>query len=438
MEKRKFFLFLGIAMFFFWGCMPPSVMLKRLEKANLEIAEFRRIAVPDFEDRTGGEAGGAAASMLVSKLAEQGYYEVMERSRLEEVMKEHALNLTGAVDEATVKKVGALLGVDMLILGNITAYNVQTTRRTEMVERKVGTGQYEEVEEKEFILWGKKVKRKKEIMKTVLVPEERIDKSGTITIDYRLVEIETARVVTSRTKTASFRKSYEESPPADEEILTKLLTQVSVEFVKDISPHYVERERRLLKGKTKEAGIGIDYAKMGEWDEAIKVWQKSLSLHPGDASTHYNLGLAYEVKGMYEKAEEEYKKATEINPNNKLIHQALAELNLIYHGTPAEITIPAKEKELKPLESIVLNVAENGSIYVEGGEDKEIKVGEHLLIYTERAVTHPRTGEVIGVDAKIKAEVEVIKIFPKMCLVKVVKSFGAEKILTEDKVKRVE
>ncbi|MBI5308257.1 MAG: tetratricopeptide repeat protein [Planctomycetes bacterium] len=51
---------------------------------------------------------------------------------------------------------------------------------------------------------------------------------------------------------------------------------------------------------------GIEYGKQGRYDEAIKEFQKVVSIEPDIANVHYNLGLAYKKKGMQPEAEKEF------------------------------------------------------------------------------------------------------------------------------------
>jgi curli biogenesis system outer membrane secretion channel CsgG len=300
------------------SCGPVFVAIKRVEKPRLDIPAIKRVAVVDFQNQTDNKynLGNGVGNVLVSKLAEQGYYEMMERDRIQSVMKEHALNLTGAVDPNTVKELGGLLGVDAIITGEVLAYQVETARRMEKVERKEGTGRYEEVERKN-ILTGKKYKDKKEIMKTVLVDEEHTIKSGTVSINYRLIDIASGRVVASKSQSASYNRNFKDNIPGDDQILSGLLSTVTDSFVGDISPHYVNVTKRLLKSKADPNEIGVKYARAGDWQRAEEIWLRAASALPGDPGLWHNIGSAYEALGEYDRALEAYQKASDLDPANE-------------------------------------------------------------------------------------------------------------------------
>jgi curli biogenesis system outer membrane secretion channel CsgG len=63
-------------------------------------------------------------------------YLVVERSRVDQVLKEQSLGLTGAIDESTAGKIGKILGVQALIIG--TVGNYKATTRTKITPTKHG------------------------------------------------------------------------------------------------------------------------------------------------------------------------------------------------------------------------------------------------------------------------------------------------------------
>ena len=78
--------------------------------------------------------------------------------------------------------------------------------------------------------------------------------------------------------------------------------------------------------------IGVIYLDQGKIDEAITQLQTAIKKDPTAADTHYNLGLAWMKKAEEEnrpeykkKAEESWKKATELNPDLDYVHLRMAE-----------------------------------------------------------------------------------------------------------------
>lgn len=63
--------------------------------------------------------------------------------------------------------------------------------------------------------------------------------------------------------------------------------------------------------------FAIRSAKMGLWNEAIMRWERIIEMDPKNSKAYNNLGVAYEAKGDLDKAMTAYKKALELEPNNK-------------------------------------------------------------------------------------------------------------------------
>ncbi len=59
--------------------------------------------------------------------------------------------------------------------------------------------------------------------------------------------------------------------------------------------------------------LGITYLSEGKTPQAIKELTTAQGLHAGNADIEHALGLAYQQKGMYEKAIEQYNKALELD-----------------------------------------------------------------------------------------------------------------------------
>ncbi len=62
--------------------------------------------------------------------------------------------------------------------------------------------------------------------------------------------------------------------------------------------------------------FGVQAAKQDLWDEAIFRWKKVVLSDPNSASAHNNLAVAYEQKGLWEEAKNEYEIALKLSPRN--------------------------------------------------------------------------------------------------------------------------
>lgn len=91
-----------------------------------------RVAVLEFVDKSTHyyswyQVGRAAQDMMVTALVKGDAFRVIDRERLQALMQEKNLSLSGDVDPKTAVKVGKLLGVEYLIVGAITEFGVKNS-----------------------------------------------------------------------------------------------------------------------------------------------------------------------------------------------------------------------------------------------------------------------------------------------------------------------
>jgi curli biogenesis system outer membrane secretion channel CsgG len=91
-----------------------------------------RVAVLEFVDKSTHNygwypVGRAAQDMLVTALVRGDAFRVVDRERLQALMQEKNLSLSGDVDPRTAVKVGKLLGVEYIIVGAITEFGVKNS-----------------------------------------------------------------------------------------------------------------------------------------------------------------------------------------------------------------------------------------------------------------------------------------------------------------------
>jgi curli biogenesis system outer membrane secretion channel CsgG len=115
------------------GCA-PSTNVKQKESMSIEkpkgmVGLKRRIGVVDFENKTKyGEArlGTSASDILITGLAKSGKFIVVERDKMNSIMGEQKLGMSGAIDPGTAAKVGKVLGLNAIVTGAISAFGSST------------------------------------------------------------------------------------------------------------------------------------------------------------------------------------------------------------------------------------------------------------------------------------------------------------------------
>src|SRR5208283_1264657 len=70
----------------------------------------RRVGVVDFENKTayGGRLGSAASDILITELTKTGKFIVVERDRIDKLMAEQKLGMSGAIDPSTAARMGKI------------------------------------------------------------------------------------------------------------------------------------------------------------------------------------------------------------------------------------------------------------------------------------------------------------------------------------------
>ena len=305
----------------------PVVTFQTIKPPEINIGDVSKIAVAEFEGPEG--SGELAAYKLTEYLVQTNRFTVLEREKIDKILQEQGLSMTGVIDQNSAVEIGKLLGVDALIFGNVTAYKCEDEEGTRKVKKKVGTGKYKKVKRKN-IFTGKEYWAEEEIMKTVLVDEHYKIRKGVVSVNFKVVDVKTGKLLA--VKSLTLNKEYKSvegrgNIPAREEVLNTLMEQIMEKFAGMIAPIKITVTRKLEKG-SEYVNRGVDFAVNGLWDMAIKSWKEGLKVEPTNPSIYYNLGVAYEKMGDFISAGEMYKKAVELNPK-KLYMEALKRVNTI-------------------------------------------------------------------------------------------------------------
>ncbi len=128
--NRLFVLFISLTIFLSVSniTMAYEKEIKSLSSTmaeNIAKATKKTIAVVDFTDLQGNvtELGRFLAEEFSVCLAGAGKgFEVIDRTHLKTILKEHKLAITGIIDPTTARKLGQIAGLDALVTGTITPF----------------------------------------------------------------------------------------------------------------------------------------------------------------------------------------------------------------------------------------------------------------------------------------------------------------------------
>ncbi len=106
----------------------------------------------------------------------------------------------------------------------------------------------------------------------------------------------------------------------------------------EVNSQQVERYQLLYEQDPRSqvfAPLADSYRKMQLLKEALEVAETGVKIHPNFAGGRVALGRIYQTLERFKDAEVEFRKATELSPENILAHQLLAEV-LLYLKKPKE------------------------------------------------------------------------------------------------------
>ncbi len=106
-------------------------------------AKKPRIAIITFEYKAGSAEGSWAvgdgiSDMLATALFKSGKFDVMERAKMESMLEEQKLGMTGMVTPESAAKMGKILGVQFIVVGSVNQFG-QKTDKTKALGIEVNT-----------------------------------------------------------------------------------------------------------------------------------------------------------------------------------------------------------------------------------------------------------------------------------------------------------
>ena len=98
----------------------PAAHKKRVAVMNFDYGTVRTTVQQIFGSDQ--DVGRGISDMLVEKLVNGGQYSVIERNALDKILKEQNFSNSDRADANSAAKIGAVLGVDAIIIGSITQF----------------------------------------------------------------------------------------------------------------------------------------------------------------------------------------------------------------------------------------------------------------------------------------------------------------------------
>jgi tetratricopeptide (TPR) repeat protein len=224
--------------------------------------------------------------------ARTNVFAVVERSRLEQVMKELQLGQSGLLNEAQAAQAGKMLGVDAIITGNLSVSCEDSWIKEDREDKKKGKYQ---------VNCNKRV--------------------ATAGATIRIIKIETGQVIGSKDSRQKQEPKKCEGEwgndlPAPETMVEQCLKAVAVELINYFAPRFELQKLDFAKIEGNEHKRFKDGAEDAldryDLDNAYLQYAAIADQDPYNHAAQFNLGVLYEAVGNYKPAQEKYTMAAKL------------------------------------------------------------------------------------------------------------------------------
>ena len=271
--------------------VPVSISVKVWRPGEFTLEGIKKIAVADFKGDP--DLALSLRGALVSSLFEGKRFTVLEREEMQKLLEEQ--RLTGQiVDEHSAQHVGKMLGVDALIIGELsgerTEESIMPVRLPGKKEESVQTAAPSGVAEEES--------QPQELVRIL---------TASMRVNLRVVHVGTGELVGAKTLNMSDvwaesltskghptqplfpqeKFHYVNSLPSQPDALKDLSSIAGNACAQVISPYLEELNLEYERGYAAlEAGFA--YLEHGLVKEAQESWEQVLKKNPDNPSVHYN------------------------------------------------------------------------------------------------------------------------------------------------------
>lgn len=277
------------------GCAAKTFNARITRPAEVNLKGYSKIAIGEIT----GKGGTEVSEDLTQALFESGRFEVLDRQHLARIMQEHKLGVSDVVDASTAAQLGKFIGTAALVFGRVSVYKYDEELSHDDWMSKEGKSH------RDYTRKG----------------------TASVTANLQVVDVETGRILAIKKldseyySTKNTRDKLPESIDPDP-LFASARRSIARKFMKMIAPYQEMVKVTLLKSKeVPSLEKGIAFAKRGDWEEALKVFEEASKSNPDDSKVWFDLGVAYEFVGEFRQAELALKKACDIEPKGKYMDE---------------------------------------------------------------------------------------------------------------------
>jgi tetratricopeptide (TPR) repeat protein len=273
-----------------------------MKPAEINMAPYQNVAVGEMT----GNGNRTMTDTLEEALVNTNRFTVVDRQHMASVMRELNLSSSDLADPNAAAKLGKVVTAGALIFGDVQcSYRENPDEQRYKDEKGVAHTWY--------ILRGESYVR----------------------ATFKIVDVSSGRLIVARTyeeRRDDTNRGLDRRPqPIDRMALEGAARRAVVErFMKAIVPH----QEYMLANFEKDSDIpqlegGIGWAERGDWkkaqstfNDAAQAAEGNLKLKAGQiAKCYWNLGLAYEYAGDYDKAEAMVNKAYSLSNDKGMLNE---------------------------------------------------------------------------------------------------------------------
>jgi hypothetical protein len=265
------------------ACGTVAVRVPVMKPAEVNMAPYSSVGVGAIS----GNEGPTVSQMVEESLVNSGRFQVVDRAHMEQVMRELQLSSSDLADPSAAAKLGKVVTAGALVFGDVQ-------------------GSYREQPSEQHFTDDKKVQHTWHVLHG----------EASVRANFKITDVATGRLITAKTyeeKREDTNRGLDKRPdPIDRQSLETGARQAVLDrFMKAILPHQEYMTANFQKdGDIPALEGGIGWAERGDWKKAQDAFntaaqdsEKNLKLKSAQiAKAYWNLGLAYEYAGDYDKA----------------------------------------------------------------------------------------------------------------------------------------
>ena len=265
------------------ACGTVAVRVPVMKPAEINMAPYNSVAIGAMT----GSGERPVSEALEEALVNSQRFTVVDRQHMSQIMRELQLSSTDLADPNAAAKLGKVVTAGALIFGDVDSrYREQPSQEHFKDDKKVNHTWY--------VLKGE----------------------ASVRATFKIVDVATGRLIIAKTyeekRDDTNRGLDKQAEPIDRGSLERgARTAVIERFMKAIIPHQEFMYANFQKdGDIPQLEGGIGWAERGDWKKAQDTFnsaaqdaEKNLKLKSGQiAKCYWNLGLAYEYAGDYDRA----------------------------------------------------------------------------------------------------------------------------------------